>query len=164
MSIEDPTAEELFKAGKIDEASNSLWEEFNRAREQETRAINEFEKILWLTNSGAATITIGYITSADSPTSLLFLGSTLFVTGILLLFVMKFVGETNSVRDRVRRQKVSESFFHKGKPMSSFDNIRDKTFKRLAWIYKGLKSVAALCFISGCIVTLIGLLPLIKNS
>lgn len=163
MSTDDPTVEDLFRAGKVDEASDDLWSEFNRARDAETRAINEFEKILWLTNSGSATITIGYITSAPSPTFLQFIGSGIFVLGILFLFVMKFIGEINAVRDRIRRQKASEEFFLKGTSMSSFDQVRDSTFKLLTWSYKILKCIAAVCFVSGCIVTLIGLHPLVSS-
>lgn len=93
-----------------------------------------------------------------------FLGATIFVLGILSLLIMKFVGETNAVRDRLRRQTISEAFFLKGAPMSSFDKIRDDTFRRLSWVYKSLKSAAGICFIVGCIVTLIGMYPLASEE
>jgi hypothetical protein len=164
MSTDDPTVNDLLKAGKFDEASESLWAEFNKARDAETHAINEFEKILWLTNSGAATITIGYITTASYPTFLQFLGSSMFVIGIISLLIMKFIGETNAVRDRARRQTTSEHFFLKGVPLSTFDQVRDKVFKRLAFTYKTLKSAAAIFFIVGCIMTLIGIYPSITGA
>lgn len=164
MSEVDPTVNDLLSAGKLDDASEALWEEFNKARDAETRAINEFEKILWLTNSGAATITIGYITSAAHPTFFQFLGSSMFIAGVLALLIMKFIGETNAVRDRARRQKTSEHFFLKGLPLSAFDQVRDGVFKRLAWTYKALKSAAAIFFVVGCIMTLIGIYPFVSGS
>ena len=164
MSTDDPTVNDLLKAGKFDEASESLWAEFNKARDAETHAINEFEKILWLTKSGAATITIGFITTTGQPTILQFIGSSIFVAGIFSLLIMKFIGETNAVRDRARRQKTSEHFFLKGVPLSAFDQVRDKVFKRLALTYKALKSAAAIFFIVGCIMTLIGIYPSVSNA
>lgn len=161
---EDITVEDLMRAGEVEKASNRLWEEFNRARELETHAINEFDKALWLTNSGAATVTLGYITSTQNPTMMQFLGAATFVLGILSLLLMKFIGETNAVRDRLRRQTISEAFFLNGAPMSSFDKIRDSTFRRLSWAYKSLKSGAGICFIVGCIVTLIGMYPLVVEE
>ncbi len=164
MNVDDPTADELLKAGKLNEASEALWSEFNKARDAETQAVREFERTLWFTNSGAATVTIGYITTTDHPTFVQFLGSSMFVAGILALLIMKFIGETNAVRYRSRRQTISENFFLKGERMSSFEQIRDGTFKNLTRSYKALKSVAAILFFSGCILTLAGLYPIVSST
>ena len=108
---DNATAEDLAKSGVLREIEEDLKSEFDRSRNSETQAINDFEKMLWLTNSGAATVTIGFITTTENPTLILFIGSSAFVLGIIAMLVMRFVAETVTVRDRARRQKASESFF-----------------------------------------------------
>ncbi|WP_101760128.1 hypothetical protein [Oceanicoccus sp. KOV_DT_Chl] len=164
MSDESRTAEDLHKAGELKEVSELLWAEYNKARDLQTKAIDDFDKSLWLTNSGAATITIGYITSSDNPTIMQLIGSGIFVMGILSLVAMKFIGEYNAVRDSERRFSASGSFFKNGAKLSIFEKIRDKKFDRLTWFYRKFKAAAGLCFVAGCIVTLVGLYPLIEGK
>lgn len=163
MNPDNQTPADLEKSGKIEEAEKWLWDDFNRARDIETHSINEFEKLLWLTNSGAATITIGYLTTSSSPSLILFFGSCMFVTAVVALLIMKFVGETNATRDRARRQRVSELFFSENRPMSTFKQIRDSNFKALVKAYKWLKTSAAILFMVGCILTLSSVYPRAAN-
>jgi hypothetical protein len=162
MSLEDRTAEDLAKTGELEEVNKLLWDEFGKARELQTKAIDEFDKALWLTNSGAATITLSYITSAADPTKLQLFGSGIFVLGILSLLLMKFIAETNASRDTERRRIASESFFNKGASMAVFGKIRDKQFGRLALLFKISKATAGVCFLAGCIITLISFYPMVS--
>ena len=156
---DNATAEDLAKSGVLREIEEDLKSEFDRSRNSETQAINDFEKMLWLTNSGAATVTIGFITTTENPTLILFIGSSAFVLGIIAMLVMRFVAETVTVRDRARRQKASESFFLENAPLSIFGKIRDDKFRKLSYLYKFLKSSAGILFVIGCILTLIGIFP-----
>ena len=159
MSDEDPTAEELHKAGELKKADERLRAEFDRSRALETQTIQDFEKSLWLANSGAATVTIGFVTATPSPDLFQFLGCCAFVLAIVALLVMRMIGEINASRDRARRQKASERFFLESQPMSIFEGVRDKRFRTLCTVYRGLKQSAAILFILGCLFTLIGIYP-----
>ena len=163
MNPEDVTPKDLAKAGLLHEIEDSLKSDFDRSRESETRAINEFEKILWLANSGAATVTIGYITTNENPSLLQFIGCSLFVFAIISMMLMRFLAEFIASRDRARRQKASERFFIENLPMSTLGKIRDDKFKWLARIYRVLKSSAAVLFVIGCLLTLYGIYPHIEG-
>jgi len=162
MNPDDPTAADLAKAGILEETEGRLGAEFDRSRTSETQAINEFEKMLWLTNSGAATVTIGYITTTDNPGLMQFIGSCSFVLAIISMLTMRFVAERVTTRDRARRRKASERFLTEDVPMSILGAIRDVKFKRLAKAYKTLKTTAAVLFVVGCVLTLYGILPNIE--
>ena len=164
MTDDSRTADDLARSGELEEMGNLLWAEYNKARELQTKAIEDFDKALWLTNSGAATVTIGYITSSDNPTIMQLAGSGIFVLGILSLVAMKFVGEYNAVRDSERRFAASGAFFKDGANISIFERIRDSKFNQLTWLYRKFKAFAGLCFFAGCIVTLVGLYPLVEYN
>ncbi|MCW3107702.1 MAG: hypothetical protein JWQ09_2208 [Segetibacter sp.] len=164
MSIEDPTPEEIDKAGRLDQISAELKSEFDRSREYETKSIDELEKTLWLANSGAATITIGFLTSSNQPNLFQFYGCSAFVFAIILLLLMKIVSAINASRDRNRRQDFSDKFFTQNKPISSMSKIRDKHYNRLKNSYLLLKSLSICLFLAGCIATLISIYPQINNS
>lgn len=159
MTTEDPTPEELQKDGRLSEVETWLREELDRARELETHLISEVDKYLWLANAGAATVSIGYITTAKTASYLQFFGCTLFIVAIICLLVMKLVGETNASRDRSRRQAATNKFFKENLKMSTLGEIRDSWFTRLAWSYKTLKATASVLFIAGSIFTLLGVYP-----
>ncbi len=159
MSSEDPTAEELFKAGQLDKIQRRLDGDYDLARELESRTIDIFDKSLWLANAGAATVTIGYITTTSTPTISQFLGCCVFVGAIVMLLGRNFIGETNAVRDRVRRKLAMQRFFSESQPMSVFERVRDKNFAKLAYLYKFLKASAAVLFVAGCVLTLVGVYP-----
>lgn len=159
MKTNDPTREEFEKEGGLTGVEAWLNQDFDRARDIETQMITEFDKSLWLANAGAATVSIGFITSAQSASIMQFMGSVLFVVAIICLLLMRFAGETNASRDRIRRQEATRKFFGENSRISILGTIRDSWFKRLAWCYKTLKASAAILFIAGCISTLIGVYP-----
>jgi len=159
MKTEDPTPKELEKEGRLGEVEKWLRDDFDRARELESRLINEMDKSLWLANAGAATVSIGFITSAKSASILQFVGCSSFVIAIICLLAMKLVGETNASRDRARRHVATNKFFEENLQISILGNIRDSWFKRFAWAFKVLKASATILFVAGCIFTLIGVYP-----
>lgn len=162
MIGKDKYVADLEKSGEIQEFQKFLWDEFEKARGLQTKAIDEFDKALWLTNSGAATITLGYITSGTDPTRLQLLGSGIFVLGILSLLFMKFIAETNTSRDTERRRVASELFSKNRASVAVFDNIRDKKFARLVWLFKASKATAGICFVAGSFITLISFYPMVS--
>lgn len=163
-STDDPTPKDLERMGILGDIEKSLADNFDRAKDSETQAINEFEKSLWLANSGAATVTIGYITTAESPTLLQFYGCLSFVGAIMVMLSMRFLSEYIASRDRARRQVASEKFFTENLPMSTLNKIRDNTFNSMANTYKVLKISAGVLFLSGCILTLLGIYPYVSGA
>ncbi|KAA3630075.1 MAG: hypothetical protein DWQ09_01715 [Proteobacteria bacterium] len=163
MEPENLTPRDLDKAGKLDEVKAWLKNDFDRSRDAESQAINEFEKTLWLANSAAATITIGFLTSNDTPTIYQFYGSFSFVLAIVLLLLMKLVAEFNASRDRYRRQDHSDKFYTENRPLSFISGIGDFLFKLLNIAYKGLKYSSAFLFVLGCSFTLAGVYPSIET-
>lgn len=75
---------------------------------------------------------------------------------------MKFIAETNTSRDTERRRVASELFSKNQASVAVFDNIRDKKFARLAWLFKASKVTAGICFVAGCFITLISFYPMVS--
>jgi len=159
MSTEDPTASELEKAGELNRARDWLEKDFDRARNAETAAINDFDKAIWLANAGAATVSIGFITSKGVLAPIQFYGASAFVLALVLLLVARFTAELNASRDRFRRQDASDRFFTKGLPISSLHAIRDTKFKTFKWLTLLLRYTAGILFVAGCIMTLAAFRP-----
>ena len=159
MNTDDPTASELEKSGELDQVKNWLEKDFDRSRNAETTAINDFDKAIWLANAGAATVSIGFITSGWALSPEQFYGASAFVLALVLLLVARFTAELNASRDRHRRQSASDFFFTKGLPISSLHAIRDTKFKALKWSTLLLRYTAGILFIAGCIMTLAAFQP-----
>ena len=159
MSTDDPTANELEKAGELDRARAWLEKDFDRARDAEMAAINDFDKAVWLANAGAATVSIGFITSGRVLAPIQIYGAYAFVVAFVLLLVARFAAELNASRDRYRRQNASERFFMEGLPVSSLHAIRDTKFKTLKWSTLFLRYAAGVLFVAGCIMTLAAFRP-----
>ena len=164
MNAKDPTPEDIENEGRLDEVREWLKSDFDRARDLETRSLDELEKSLWLSNAGAATVTIGYLTASNNPTYIQFLGCCMFVAAIISLMLMRIISATNASRDRYRRQSLSDRFFTENRPISSLAEIRDRTFHVLKFGYLSLKVLAASLFIAGCVFTLISFYPQLANS
>ncbi|WP_106225637.1 hypothetical protein [Legionella pneumophila] len=135
---------------------NALVDYWDKSRALESRTIDDLEKHLWLVNSAAATITIGFIQSKNGVHCLQLIGGWAFVLGIISLLCMKFMAAINSSRDRKRFQEVS--------PEITEDNfeekmreIKDTTFHRLRWMYLILQYGSGILFIGGCILILLGI-------
>jgi len=137
----------------IEEMSKDYW---NRSRDIETKAIEDLEKYLWLANGAAVTISIGYIQTQDVVSSAQYYGAWLFVSGILLLVVMKYVSSINSSRDRYRFQDAKSRFDAGEVTDLIFREVRDKTFNILKKTYLFFQYGAGVAFLLGCILTLVG--------
>jgi hypothetical protein len=141
----------------IEEMSKDYW---NKSRDTETQTIEDLEKHLWLANAAAATVSIGYIQAKEIVCQSQYYGAWAFVSGILMLVVMKYVSSINSSRDRYRFQDAKSKFDAEEVTDFVFNDVRDKTFKFFKKSYLFLQYGAGVAFISGCIMTLIG----VKNA
>src|SRR5438093_27362 len=93
---------------KLDASLDDYW---NKSREMESETVVDLEKHLWLANGAAATVAIGYVQAAKAAVSIWQqLGAWAFVTGILMLLVLKFISSLNSSRDRYRFQDAKSRF------------------------------------------------------
>lgn len=139
----------------IEEMSRDYW---NKSRDTETKSIEDLEKYLWLANAAAATVSIGYIQARDIVCPFQYFGAWAFVVGILMLVVMKYVTSVNSSRDRYRFQDAKSKFDAGEVTDYVFRGVRDKTFTLLKRIYLCLQYGAGVAFLSGCILTLTGVM------
>ncbi len=73
-----------------------------------------------------------------------------------MLVVMKYVSSVNSSRDRYRFQDAKSKFDAEEVTDYIFKDVRDRTFNILKKSYLMLQYGAGIAFISGCILTLIG--------
>ena len=158
MEPKDSTPEDLQGMGLLENYQNYLQDEFDRARDQETEALNQLDKSLWLANGGAATVTISNLVARDSSI-LFFYGSSAFVTGVACLLLMRMSHAFNTTRDRDRRQKASELLFTHNLKLSSLEGIRDSWYFRQRKVCQWLSRMAALLFLLGCILSLAGAFP-----
>ena len=141
----------------IEEMSKDYW---NKSRNDETQSIEDLEKHLWLANAAAATISLGYIQTKDLVCISQYYGAWAFVSGILMLVVMKYVFSINSSRDRYRFQDAKSKFDAEEVTDYIFKDVRDNRFNLLKKIYLFLLYGSGAAFILGCILTLIG----VKNA
>lgn len=163
MEPQDLTPKDLQNMGELDNYKNYLQKEFDRARDQETEALNQLDKSLWLANGGAATVTISNLV-ASGDSIYLFLGASVFVAGVVFLLMMRMSYAYNAARDRNRRQKASEKFFTDNLKLSSLENIRDKWFSFHSSLYKWLNTLAILLFVLGCVFSLAGVYPGLESQ
>jgi hypothetical protein len=141
----------------IEEMSKDYW---NKSRETETKTIEDLEKHLWLANAAAATVSIAYIQTKELVCPSQYFGAWSFVSGILMLVVMKYVSSINSSRDRYRFQDAKSRFDAEEVTDFVFKEVRDKTFNIMKKSYLLLQYGAGAAFILGCVLTLIG----VKNA
>ena len=158
MEPRDLTPEDLQRMGELESYQEYLQGEFDRARDQETEALNQLDKSLWLANGGAATVTISNLV-ASSNSVLFFCGASAFVIGIAFLLMMRMSHAYNAARDRSRRQKASEKLFTENLKLSSLEGIRDRWYFFHGGLYRKLNTLAALMFVFGCAFSLAGAFP-----
>lgn len=135
----------------------TLADYWDKARTLESETINDLEKHLWLANGAAATVSIGFIQTKSTVPFWQYVGAWVFVSGILLLVIMKYVSAFNTSRDRNRFQTTKTNFETNQVTDFEFRKIRDKKFMALKFVYLVLQLGSGVAFIAGLIFTLIGI-------
>lgn len=138
---------------KVDKALDDWWD---KGRAMESEAVNDLEKHLWLANGAAATVAIGFIQAKSTVPLWQFAGACAFVSGILLLVVLKYVSSLHSSHDRYRIQDARSRFDADEVTDDVFRTVRDRTFHALKRTYLVLQWGAGVAFIAGLVLTLIG--------
>jgi len=157
INIQRKKRNEYIEDGDLPDFKEMSEDYWNKSRELETKTIEDLEKYLWLANSAAATISIAYIQKIKITISLVqYSGAWFFVSGILMLLIMKYISSINSSRDRYRFQDALSKFNSDEVSDEVFITVRDKTFKRFKKAYLLLQYSSGIAFILGCILTLIG--------
>ncbi len=144
------------KNGDFLDLKKVLEDYWSKSRAAETETIVDLEKHLWLANGASAIVSIGYIQAKDVICLYQYYGAWAFVSGILMLVLMKYCSNANSSRDLNRFQDAKSQFDADEKTDCIFKDIRDKKFKVLNKCYLYLQRGAGLAFVGGCILTLIG--------
>ena len=145
------------KDGDLPALEEMLRDYWDKSRTLETKSIEDLEKYLWLANAAAVTVSIGYIQKAVSVSCFQYWGAWTFIFGILMLILLKYVSTINSSRDRHLFQKAKSRFDADEETDFIFRDIRkDVTFSNLTKLYLCLQYGAGLAFITGCVLTLLG--------
>lgn len=134
----------------------SLSDYWDKSRALESKTVADLEKHLWLANGAAATASIGFIQAKSTVPLWQYAGAWAFISGILLLVILKYVSALHSSRDRCRFQDAKSRFDADEISDQVFRDVRDRTFRALKWIYLALQWGAGAAFIAGSIFTLIG--------
>lgn len=147
-----------YSAGDLTKLETSLNDYWDKSRALESEAVIDLEKHLWLANGAAATASVGFIQAAKAVISIWqYAGAWAFISGILLLVILKYVSALNSSRDRFRFQDAKSRFDAEEISDQVFRNVRDCTFRVLKRVYLALYWGAGAAFIAGSIFTLIGM-------
>lgn len=134
----------------------SLTDYWDKSRALESDTVVDLEKHLWLANGAAATASVGFIQAKTVVSLWQYAGAWAFVSGILLLVILKYVSAFNSSRDRYRFQDAKSRFDAEEVSDRAFRTVRDGMFHVLARSYLVLQRGAGAAFIAGSIFTLIG--------
>lgn len=138
---------------KLDATLTDYWD---KSRNLESEAVSDLEKHLWLANGAAATVAIGFIQAKTIIPFWQYVGAWVFVTGILLLVILKYLSAITSSRDRYRFQDAKSRFDAEEITDEVFRNVRDRKFLFLKKAYLVLQWGAGVAFIAGSIFTLVG--------
>lgn len=131
---------------------------FEHARLKEGKTIDDLEKHLWLGNAAALTLSGGLFSlGRPAPPQKLVDGLELFVLGLAILVILKYLSVLISSRDRYRMQDAFLRFERELVTDEVFSNIRDAKFKLLRFVYLVLQYGAGLTFLIGCSCTVYGL-------
>lgn len=134
----------------------SLSDYWDKSRALESETVADLEKHLWLANGAAATASIAFIQAKTTVTLWQYAGAWAFVSGILLLVILKYVSTLNSSRDRYRFQDAKSRFDVEEISDQVFRDVRDRTFCALKGVYLAFQWSAGAAFIAGSVFTLIG--------
>lgn len=132
----------------------------NFARDKESKSAEDIEKYLWLGNAAALAISGTYIQLMHATGSKIFYaGIGLFVVGLLLLLILKFLSGYISSRDRYRFQCARMKFEADQETdlALSINKVRDNTFSCLRKAYHFIVRTAGALFMGGCIIVIVGL-------
>ena len=156
FNLQDKTRS-AYSADDLAKLETSLTDYWDKSRALESETVVDLEKHLWLANGAAATASVGFIQAAKTVVSLWqYAGAWAFVSGILLLVILKYVSAFNSSRDRYRFQDAKSRFDAEEVSDRVFRDVRDGMFRVLSRSYLVLQWGAGAAFIAGSIFTLIG--------
>lgn len=109
----------------------NLSDYWDKSRKLESETVVDLEKHLWLANGAAATAAIGFIQAKTAVSFWQYAGAWAFVSGILVLVILKYLSAYNSSRDPYRFQDAKSCFDANETTDEVFRNVRDKTFSVL---------------------------------
>ncbi len=145
-----------YTAADLAKFEATLSDYWDKSRQLESETVSDLEKHLWLANGAAAAVAIGFIQAKTVVPFWQYIGAWIFVSGILMLVILKYLSATNSSRDRYRFQDAKSRFDADEVADDVFRNVRDRTFFMLKRAYLIFQWGAGGAFITGAIFTLIG--------
>ena len=145
-----------YSAADLAQLDATLSDYWDKSRNLESESVVDLEKHLWLANGAAATAAIGFIQAKTAVSFWQYTGAWAFVSGLLVLIILKYLSAFNSSRDRNRFQAAKSRFDANETTDEVFRGVRDKMFSVLKKAYLVLQSLSGAAFIAGSVLTLIG--------
>ncbi len=145
--------------GRLEAFQITLDDYLDNSRRSESESIVDLEKHIWLLNSGAATLLIGYLQTQNQISCWQLYAACSFVLGVVIFFILKYISLPLTSRDRVRFQEAYSKFLYGEVTDMIFKSVRDKTSKYLNRTYVTLQFLSGFMFILGLLLLLAGVWP-----
>ncbi|MDF1588423.1 MAG: hypothetical protein P1P93_04605 [Gammaproteobacteria bacterium] len=145
--------------GGLEKIETMMEDYWNNSRRMESETVVDLEKHLWVVNSTAATLILGFLQTQETVYKMQVLSACSFVVGVLFLFFLKFVSSITSSRDRSRFQEAASKFQAGEDTDYIFKTVRDTKFKFLKWLYLFFQYGSGVLFMLGLIFLLVQIWP-----
>jgi hypothetical protein len=159
INLNDKDIDWYKSSGNIEKIDAMIQDYWDNSRRMESETIVDLEKHLWVVNSTAATLLLGYLQTKDMITNWQAFSATAFILGIVFLFFLKFVSAYNSSRDRYQFQEASSKFQAGEVTDFIFKSVPDKQFLIVKGMYKWLQIGSGVLFVTGLVLLLVGVWP-----
>ncbi len=156
-NLQNKKIEQYKRDGDLDVFQKTLDDYWDNSRRAETESINELEKHIWLLNSGSATLLIGYLQTIPSVTCWQLYAAASFVAGVVLFFILKYIGAYITSRDRARFKEAHSKFIANEETDFVFKTVRDKYFGYINKAYVLIQFLSGILFVLGLILLLKGI-------
>ena len=91
-NLKDKNIEWYKSEGRLETFQKTLNDYWDNSRRVESEAIVDLEKHIWLLNSGAATLLIGYLQTQSVVSCWQLYSAISFILGVVFLFILKYLG------------------------------------------------------------------------
>lgn len=145
--------------GRLEFFQKTLDNYWDNSRQVESEAIVDLDKHIWLLNSGAATLLIGYLQTQSNVSCWQLYSAISFILGIVFLFMLKYLSAFLTSRDRFRFQDANSKFLDGMETDYVFKEVRDITYKCLHKSYVFLQFISGVMFILGLVFLLVAAWP-----
>ncbi len=159
INLSDKDIDWYKSSGNLEQIEAMIQDYWDNSRRVESESITDLEKHLWVVNSTAATLLLGYLQTEETVKDFQAYSAASFIIGIVFLFLLKFISAYSTSRDRIRFQIASSKFQAGDATDSIFHSVRDKKSSIINGTYKFLQRSSGFFFVAGLTSLLVGVWP-----